>query len=169
MLDDYASLFAYNRWADDRIVRSCRALSPEQYTRELEGGFPSIRATLVHLAGASLAWARRIEGETITALPAEAEAPTLDDAARLFGEAHDAFDRLAPSLTPERLSAIWTYRNLKGRETSVPFWAVLRHVVNHGSHHRGQVASKLRRLGVDPEPTDLVLWAIEATPQVGQG
>ena len=83
----------------------------------------------------------------------------------LLDEAHDACDRLLPALTPERLAATWTYRNLQGRERSLPFWAVLRHVVNHGSYHRGQIASKLRRPGVEPDPTDLVLWAIEATPQ----
>jgi uncharacterized damage-inducible protein DinB len=42
---------------------------------------------------------------------------------------------------------------------------VLRHVVNHTTYHRGQVASKLKRFGVVQPETDLVVWAIERWPQ----
>ena len=42
---------------------------------------------------------------------------------------------------------------------------MLRHLVNHSTYHRGQVAAKLKRLGVEPPATDLVFWAIEQTPQ----
>jgi uncharacterized damage-inducible protein DinB len=49
----------------------------------------------------------------------------------------------------------------------LPPWAVLRHVVNHSTYHRGQVASKLKRLGVEQPMTDFVFWAIEQAPQQG--
>jgi uncharacterized damage-inducible protein DinB len=42
---------------------------------------------------------------------------------------------------------------------------VLRHVVNHSTYHRGQVASKLKRFGVEQPMTDFVLWALEQVPQ----
>ncbi len=163
MRDDLAALFDYNRWADDRVVAACRGLSQEAYTRELPGGMTSVRATLVHIASATLAWSRRIGGQQVTSPTTEAELPTVDDAARVLVEVHDAFDRLVPTLTPERLAGIFAYRNFKNEEKRLPFWAVLRHAVNHASYHRGQVAVKLKRLGVDAPPTDLVLWAIELT------
>jgi uncharacterized damage-inducible protein DinB len=34
MYDDFVSLFAYNRWADRRVLDACRKLTDEQY-----GGF----------------------------------------------------------------------------------------------------------------------------------
>jgi len=55
----------------------------------------------------------------------------------------------------------------RGRTTVLPPWAVLRHVVNHTTYHRGQVASKLKRLGVQQADTDLVYWVKEQTPQPG--
>jgi uncharacterized damage-inducible protein DinB len=164
MHDDFAALFAYNRWADDRVLAACRTLSQEQYTRELPGGMTSVRATLLHIALATQAWNRRIHGENVTAFPTENELPTVADAARVLTETNDAFARLVPTLTPERLGAIFTYRNLRNEEKRLPFWAVLRHVVNHATYHRGQVAVKLKRLGVEPPLTDLVRWAIEQTP-----
>jgi uncharacterized damage-inducible protein DinB len=163
MHDDFAALFTYNRWADGRVLAACRTLAQEQYTRDLPGGMTSLRATLVHIAGATHAWSRRIRGETVPALATETEVPTVEDAARLVTEANDFFAKLVPTLNTERLAAIWSYRNLRNEEKRLPFWAVLRHVVNHASYHRGQVAVKLKRLGVEPPQTDLVFWAIEQT------
>src|SRR4051794_26841736 len=98
MTDDLAALFAFNRWADARVLAACRVLAPEDYTREPAPGWPSLHSTIVHLAGATHAWGRRFLGETVTALPREEDLPSLDDAARLLGEAHDVFDRLALEL-----------------------------------------------------------------------
>ncbi|WP_435018149.1 DinB family protein [Tundrisphaera sp. TA3] len=165
MTDDFAALFAFNRWADGRVIAACRALGPEDYRREPAPGWPSVHATLVHLAGSTRAWARRFRGEVVTALPGAGEVPDLEAAARLLGEAHDEFDAVARELTPERLAAPWTYRNMRGEDCTAPLWAALRHVVNHATYHRGQVASKLGRLGAPSPETDLIRWAFETSPR----
>jgi uncharacterized damage-inducible protein DinB len=163
MKDDLAAMFTYNRWANQRMIASCRSLTAEQYTQEPVAGWASVRSTVVHIAGATHAWSKRINGESVTALATEAETPTLDDASHLLEVGHDAFDRLLGTLTPDRLAAVWSYQNLQGQTKRLPLWAVLRHVVNHGSYHRGQVASKLKRFAIDPPSTDFVVWAIERT------
>ena len=163
MTDDLPSLYAYLRWSDNLTIEAVRKLTPEQYVQEPEPGWASIRESLVHIAGATWIWSRRLEGEMPSVRPTAEQYPTLDDVARLFAEVHDAFDRLLPTLTPDRLAAPWTYRNLSGQEATLPLWAVYRHVVNHDTYHRGQVASKLRRFGVEPPITDLALWASQQT------
>jgi uncharacterized damage-inducible protein DinB len=40
-----------------------------------------------------------------------------------------------------------------------------RHIVNHATYHRGQVASKLKRFGIEPPNTDFFWWVIEQIPQ----
>lgn len=164
MTDDIPSLFAYHRWADERMIEACRKLSPERYAEiePFEVGWPSIRSVVLHLAWANEIWYRRFVGEPAVPMFAEADMPTLDEAATLLLAAHDRFTgTLLPSLKPDRLASSFTYRNFKGITNSVPLWAALRHVVNHGTYHRGQVASKLKRRGVDPPTTDLVYWAAE--------
>jgi uncharacterized damage-inducible protein DinB len=40
----------------------------------------------------------------------------------------------------------------------MPYWQMVFHLVNHGSYHRGQVATMLRQSGVTPPGTDLVTF-----------
>ncbi|SIO39488.1 Uncharacterized damage-inducible protein DinB (forms a four-helix bundle) [Singulisphaera sp. GP187] len=163
MQDDLFALYQYNRWATALLVKAVRQLSPEQYGQEPVPGWTSVRDTMIHVAGATDIWVRRLHGEPVTSRPTELDLPTLDDVVRLFDKAHDAFDRLLPTLTPERLTTILAYRNLAGNDYQLPVWAVLRHVVNHATYHRGQIASKLKRLGFDCPDTDFAFWAIEKT------
>ena len=159
MRDDLLALYAYNRWADGRVVEVLRRLSPEQYVQEPAPGWSSIRATVVHLAGANDVWARRLEGEVVTVRSTENDTPTLDDAVRYLAKGHDAFDRLLGTLTPERLASRWSYRNFKGEETEVPVWAVYRHIVNHATYHRGQIATKLHAQGLPVASTDFIVYS----------
>ena len=46
MNDDFASLYAYNRWADRRILEACRKLTPEQYGAEPVPGWSSVRSSI---------------------------------------------------------------------------------------------------------------------------
>ena len=50
MNDDFVSLFAYNRWADRRVLGACRKLTAEQYIAEPVPGWSSVRSSIVHIA-----------------------------------------------------------------------------------------------------------------------
>jgi uncharacterized damage-inducible protein DinB len=165
LADDLPSLFAFNRWADETVLEALRGLAPEDYCREPVPGWASVRATAVHVADALNVWARRLGGETPTRRATEDEYPTVDELARYFRAGHDAFDRLVATTSPEALAGVWETRDLAGTLYRQPLWSVYRHVVNHGTYHRGQIAAKLKRLGVDLPPTDLVAWARLNTPQ----
>jgi len=164
MTDDIPSLFAYNRWADRLVLEACRKLTPEQLVAEPSPGWSSVHTTIVHIAIVTEGWLRGVAGETVETVPTPEQLPTVDDVERLLDRAYETFEKILPTLTPERLSAPQTFRS-RGRAAVLPPWAVLRHLVNHATYHRGQVASKLKRLGVDPPATDLVFWAMAQVPQ----
>jgi uncharacterized damage-inducible protein DinB len=94
----------------------------------------------------------------------EADLATVEDAARLLERAYRRFEELGPTLTAERLNSVLTLRAV-GRTFTVPRWAMLRHIANHSTYHRGQVASKLKRFGIEQPNTDLFWWVIEQIPQ----
>lgn len=160
MNDDFASLFAYNRWADQRILDASRKLSAEQYAAEPVPGWSSVRSSIYHIAIVTEAWLRGVAGEDVQAFPTEAEVPSVADAERVLDRAYQILENLAPSLTAEFLSTPRTFRG-RGQTRVLPPWAVLRHIVNHSTYHRGQVATKLKRLGVDPPMTDMIIWVME--------
>ena len=49
---------------------------------------------------------------------------------------------------------------IRGRfgEFALPYWKLVMHLMNHGSYHRGQLATMLRQAGVKPPATDLMVF-----------
>ena len=164
MNDDFASLYEYNRWADGKILDACRQLTPEQYFAEPVPGWSSVRSTVAHIAIVTEGWLRRVAGESVDRFPTEADLPTIDDAERLLDRAYEILNKVLPTLTPEELAKPRIFRG-GGRSATLTPWVVLRHLVNHATYHRGQIASKLKRLGVEPPAIDLVFWAFERCPR----
>ena len=164
MKDDFGSLYAYNRWADRRALDACRQLTPEQYVAEPVPGWSSVRSTIYHIALVTDLHLRTLAGDPDDSIPTEAELVTVDDVARLLERAYRRFEELRPTLTPERLNTVLTLRAI-GRTFTLPQWAILRHIVNHSTYHRGQVASKLKRFGIEQPNTDFFWWVIEQVPQ----
>jgi uncharacterized damage-inducible protein DinB len=162
MNDDFASLYAYNRWADQRILDACRQLTPEQYSAEPVPGWSSVRSSIYHIVTVTEGWLRSVAGENVQTFPTEAEVASVDEAQKVLDRAYGIFEHVAPSLTPDGLATPRTFRG-RSRTAVLPPWAVLRHIVNHSTYHRGQVAAKLKRLGVEAPMTDLVLWVMEQT------
>jgi uncharacterized damage-inducible protein DinB len=155
--DSFAALVAYTRWADARLLAPCAELTPAQYTLELGGSFPSLQLTVAHLAGAAKLWSLRVAGLPYSGLLPSAEIADVATAQARLAEAYAVFDAVAPEWEAARLE-LFTFRNIAGVEITKPRWQIFRHIVNHGSYHRGQIANMLRQLGVKPPFTDLLYW-----------
>ena len=122
-----------------------------------------MRSTIYHIALVTGFHLRTLAGEPDDSIPTEADLATVDDAARLLERAYRRVEELRPTLTPERLNTVLTLRAI-GRTFTLPRWAILRHIVSHSSYHRGQVASKLKRFGIEQPITDFFWW-FEQVPQ----
>src|SRR5579871_4841055 len=53
---DIELLFEYDRWANRRVLEAASTLSDDQFTRDLGGPFPSVRNTMLHIAGGEWIW-----------------------------------------------------------------------------------------------------------------
>ena len=132
MQDDFVALFAYDRWANRKVLDACRKLTAEQYVAEPVPGWSSVRSTVYHIALVTEIHLRTLAGDADDSIPTEADLATVDDAARLLERAYRRFEELQPMLTPERLNTVVTLRR-RGRTATLPPWAMLRHIVNHST------------------------------------
>lgn len=155
MISDLVLHLRYHRWASRLALEAARRLSPEERARALESSFPGVLGTLSHLYFADLVWFARLKGEPG---PARPEALALE---ALEGEWLPLLDRYvawAESLDERGWNRAVAYKDLAGRSWETPVRQIILHLVNHGSYHRGQLATLLRQLGRTPPQTDLIAY-----------
>ena len=63
--DDIRTLFAYDRWANERVFESVAHLPTAEFIRDLGTSHGSLRGTLVHVLWADWIWLQRWPGESI--------------------------------------------------------------------------------------------------------
>jgi uncharacterized damage-inducible protein DinB len=159
-----AKLYAYSRWARAKMFESLAPLSPEELTRKLGGSFASIHATLAHVYGAEWVWLERWHGGSPRALPSSQDDWTLADFREKWRPVEEGHKKFVAAVTPEQLTKPLTYVNFAGQTLSYPLEGALVHVPNHGTYHRGQIATLLRQLGHQPVATDYVRYLDAGSP-----
>ena len=149
---DYA---AYNIWANDLLTNALLQQEEEFLTRKLEGSFPNIRATLLHIWFAEMGWLSRLEGKGW-------EASAVDnfsgDAAALCKDWQAtslAFKSFVETANLEKT----VFFEHKGNDYHIPSREISQTVFNHGTYHRGQVIMMMRQLSLTDVPkTDYIEW-----------
>ena len=157
-IDVVRDLYAYTEWANERVLDAVAGLPHEAFTRDLGSSYPSIRDTLVHVLSAEWVWLRRWLGESPAGFPDASALETVEALrARWSGVVAERREFL-DTLNAESLGRIIDYRTTKGDPFRAPLIELLLHVVNHTTHHRGQVVTMLRQVGAAGVNTDLVTY-----------
>lgn len=134
--------FRYDDWANrETLAFLRRAAEPPSKALQL----------LSHIVAAEHVWLDRLHGRTPTiavwpdiALP---DMPAHLDALR---------DSWSALLAGSALHEMVAYQNSRGERFSSPVLDILTHIVNHGTYHRGQIATALRESGAEPPYTDWI-------------
>lgn len=147
----------YTAWASKRLMDAAAELSEEELSRDFKTADKCVLDTLVHVFAADRIWLSRIQGATRATFidPEDRSFPALQAA---WPALHQQWKDWAAPLSDQDVVAKIAYRDLKGNPCEQPLWQILLHVVNHGSHHRGQAAGFLRAMGRTPPPLDLIAY-----------
>jgi uncharacterized damage-inducible protein DinB len=148
----------FMKWADDTVLTAVSQVPPDKLGQDLGSSFKSLFDTLGHVYRGELVWLKRVQGQPDAKL-ADIENPA-DMAAlgQAWPELHRKWIDWSRSLSSEGLQEPLIMRTAQGAESQLPLWQAVLHVVNHGSYHRGQVATMLRQSGIKPPGTDLVTF-----------
>jgi uncharacterized damage-inducible protein DinB len=167
--EDVRLLFEYDRWANHRILKLVAALTPEQFTRDLGGSFPSVRDVLLHMAASKWAWLSYWKEPSpsdriLTDLFSRSETlfhsesfPTLAAAQSTWADVEKDEAELVNGVTDELLGRTFPVGN-----ASLSLAHLMQHLANHSTYHRGQIAMMLRQLGAKARGTDFAEFLLTA-------
>jgi uncharacterized damage-inducible protein DinB len=160
-VSDARTLYAFNRWATDRVLDAARLVGPADLTRDLRTSHGSLKGTLVHLVWAEWIWLERWRGESPKRVFTEDQFADVTAISSRWSKVARGQHEFIATLTDDRLLARLSYENLEGERWEYALAHMMQHVVNHSSYHRGQIASLLRQLDHVPPPTDLLVFVDE--------
>jgi uncharacterized damage-inducible protein DinB len=155
----FRTMAGYNRWANRRLYDATARLPDTDYRADRKAFFGSLHGTLNHILVADRIWMARILGRT--------EAPETLDAIlyerladlTVARETEDErIDSFVAGLDGPALARTITYRNTKGVEFTNPLGALLGHIFNHQTHHRGQAHAIFTGLGREAPVLDLIAF-----------
>jgi uncharacterized damage-inducible protein DinB len=164
-LEPYRLLYAYNRWANARILDQAEKLTPEQLLAPNARGFGSVRDTLVHLMENEFFWSGLIwpgNALDIDWEPFEFDPNDYQDVAAIrarWAEIDAGLSAFIDDLTPEGEKSpeqiiVWSDN---GKTFRRPLWPQLLSVAVHATQHRSEIAVMLSEYGYSPGDLDLAL------------
>jgi uncharacterized damage-inducible protein DinB len=147
----------YTAWASGLLLECASKLGADELTRDFQTSDKTVLDTLVHIYAADRVWLARVQANSPGAFisPEDRQLAVLQkEWPLLLGR----WKHWAAPLTDLDVQVKIPYRDLKGNAWEQPLWQILLHVVNHGTHHRGQVSGFLRAMGHHPPPLDLIAF-----------
>lgn len=147
MKEKLLKLIAYSLWANRLMFQ---LLLDEKTTGE------KMIFWAGHILNAEEIWMDRIEGKEVKVSPMEMRSlnSIMPDLERLNAR----FQQLVDSREEADLHSIIHYQDSKGNPYENVLSDILFHMVNHETHHRSQIAARLREQGIAPPKTDYIFF-----------
>lgn len=138
-------LFDYNFYSNKKLIEQCSAM----------GTVPEKTVQLFsHILNAHHIWNHRIVGK-----PSEHTAWQLHSLEE-WGDLHYENQRASFEIirNTDDFNRRIDYENSQGRIYANDLKDLLFHIINHSTHHRGQILTDFRSSGIEPEPLDYIFY-----------
>lgn len=142
-------LFAYNDWANRRIITALK-----------ETGSERARQILAHSLITEKEYFERLYGKDSTGFDFWQDL-SLEECGDLARETADAYEKLLRKFEEEGLGIVARYRSSEGIPYENTFRELFSHVLMHSATHRGNIMLKLREEGFTPPKIDYIIYLRE--------
>lgn len=155
------ALAEYNRDATEKLIGVLRSVDERILGEDQGSYYKSVLGTLEHIAGGELLFLKRFDGYTPHALPAahrfiaedidalkSAMKGKSDAVFATLQEANALLVDFVKKISVAELSKRVSYTTMKGEKLERDYWNMIVHIVNHATHHRGEISVLLDRKGI---------------------
>lgn len=142
-------LFAYNDWANRRLIVALKAAGSEKCLR-----------ILTHLLFTEEEFYERLYGKDSTGKDFWPEL-SIEECGTLARETAERYERLLRKFDEEGLDLRSFYRTSEGIPQENTYREIVTHVLLHSSIHRGNIILKLREEGHEPPKIDYIIYLRE--------
>jgi len=147
MKEKLLKLIAYSLWANSKVFKT---LIDENIADE------KMIFWAGHILNAQEIWMDRIENKVVSISPMELR--NRDQLLADLEKLNTRFHKLVDARKEEDLDSVIHYKNSKGTPFESILSDILFHLINHDTHHRSQIAARLREQGITPPPTDYIFF-----------
>lgn len=152
----FSTLTQYHSWAFNRLYEYLESVSETDYRRECGLFFKSIHGTLNHSLLADKIWYGRCIDQSFTVSGLDEE--LYADRKQLETEINNQtvkWNEFLMQIDADRFDNLIEYQTTQGSSKTLQLANILSHVINHGTHHRGQVSAALTQFGYSVPEIDL--------------
>jgi len=155
----FRTLFDYSAWARQRLLAAVEQLPEQEYfaTRPLDYG--SIHGTLVHTFVPEVFWLSRWQGVSPTRVLGPGDVRDLAELERRWSEQGEQIRTYLDTVSDAQIMhATVDYVITEGDHLRRPLWQTMAQLINHGTHHRSEVANVVTQLGYSPGDLDMIIY-----------
>jgi uncharacterized damage-inducible protein DinB len=160
-IDDLRLLFAYNAWANGRILDASEGISQAQLTAVPTNNLPSLQQILLHALDTEYGWRMLCQHNARTPLLLVTDFPTVAAFRQRWQMEEAAMRDFLATLADEDVTRLVRYDTDSGGPRRRVLWHCLHHVVNHGTQHRSEAAVLLTDYGRSPGDLDFTVFLNE--------
>jgi uncharacterized damage-inducible protein DinB len=151
----------FMRWGDQQSLVAARSVNDENYYKELGISQGSVHKMLVHLMAGQWLWLCRFRGDSPKRMEDHTDFPKRMDVEQRWPLVHAALIDFVGRQTQNQLNANISYHDTRGETHTLPLRDMILHLIDHGSYHRGQINTMIKRSGGTPIAISYRLWAAE--------
>jgi uncharacterized damage-inducible protein DinB len=150
MVVDVRKLLEYNESVRHRYFEKLTELSWEEFTKNREASFHSIRNIFVHTLGAIDYWLDFLQSENLHSKRKHDEYRTFEEVGAYMERVEKRMQGYLDSLPIEGLSKTYTLKDDDNKTIKITAEDVLIHVFEEEVHHRGELIALLWQMGIEP-------------------
>ena len=156
MKDFLLEMAIYNRKANEKMLSIIDSVPEEIYNKDMKVYYKNITGIIFHLAWAEIIWFKRYKGffnyptlENSSIVSADISkisdeySGDYNKSKNLLKETNSIFNAFIEYIDEKDLFRKVNYKNVKGEEFNRVYWSTIFHVLNHGTHHRGEISAIL--------------------------